>query len=228
MMIQCAVTEQKISLAAQLSDTCQQVFNGGYTPGKSGNISARISGHDLLITPSGWSFCDIHPEHIVCVSGEKTCTLSPDFSTLTPSSELPIHQAIYQVREDIGAIIHAHPPKATSFAVAGLALDQPIIPELTASLDVVPIIPYKLPGSDELAALVAQAFEKHQAILLANHGVITTGKTLKDAFFNLQLLESYAEIVLNCKQLGQMNVLDSAQVQDIYKLRDRMLANHPH
>lgn len=210
--------------SAQLVETCQLVFNGNYTPGKSGNISVKINNDSLLVTPSGWSLMDVQSDHVVQVTHEKSIALSSAFSHLKPSSELPVHQAIYQTRPDIGAVIHAHPVKATSFAVAGIALDQPIIPELTASLGNVPLVPYELPGSEAFANIVSEAFKDAQAVLLANHGVITTGKTLKDAYFNLQLLESYAEIMLNCRQLGNVNVLNETQVKDIHTLVEKMQA----
>ena len=212
------MTATKITeLKENLSTICKLVFDHGYTPGKSGNISTRSNETDLLITPSGWSFMDIKPNDIVHVSSDGSV------QTLKPSSELPVHKIIYDTRTDINAVIHAHPTKATALAVAGIDLNTHIIPELSVSLGPVPLIAYRLPGSPELANDVKKAFENnHQAILMANHGVITTGRDLKEAFFNLQLLESFAEIVITCKQLGTINTLTGAQVEEIYQLKASM------
>ena len=107
-----------------------------------------------------------------------------------PSSEWQVHQAIYQATPSIRAVVHAHPGKATALAIAGIALDQPLLAEALFILGPVPLIPYITPGSPALAMALKDCFQTHQAALLANHGVFTVGETLTEAFYRMELLES--------------------------------------
>ncbi len=204
--------------SAELAAICHKVNALGYIPGRSGNISARMgsnSGNDMLITPSGWSLRDLQAEHIVAVP-----TRTDVISELKPSSEGIVHQAIYAVRPDVQAIIHAHPPKATGLAISGKGLDCYLIPEFIVSLGQVPLIPYYLPGSDALAKACAEAFKVHDAVILANHGVIVTGDSLIEALYNLELLENFADTYINASLLGNVNHLTQNQVDEVLALRE--------
>ncbi len=204
--------------SALLADICHKVSALGYIPGRSGNISARTGAKnetDMLITPSGWSLRDLEAEHMVAVPARSDVT-----SDLKPSSEGIVHQAIYAVRPDVEAIIHAHPPKATALAISGKGLDCYLIPEFIVSLGQVPLIPYYLPGSDDLAKACAEVFKKHDAVILANHGVIVTGDSLIEALYNLELLENFADTYINASMLGNVNHLTQAQVDEVLALRE--------
>ena len=206
---------QQDTLEAQLVAWCHQVYRAGYTPGRSGNASCREGHSELLITPSGYCLGEMTEESVVRVMPDGRSS-QPDKK---PSMELPMHQAVYAERPDIGAIIHAHPTKATALAVSGHSLDFHIIPELSLSLGAVPLVGYYLPGTRALADAVGHAFKNSQAILLANHGVVVAGDTLKEAFYNLQLLESFAEIYLLSQMLGGVQKLSPDQVAAIMALQ---------
>ena len=187
------------------SGICGRMAGGGYAPGRSGNISCR-EGDYIRITPRGFSLAEVEEEHIV--------TVWPDGGHqqkdgLKPSGELAMHQIIYKLRPDVGGVIHAHPPKATALAMAGHPLDAARMPDLLATLGRVPLIGYFPSGSRELAQAVGEVIRTHNALLLANHGVVVTGPTLKDAWFHLQVLESCAEICLHAQALGGIQPLPS-------------------
>jgi L-fuculose-phosphate aldolase len=202
------------SVGAEIEFYCRRLYEKGYAPARSGNISVRVE-EKLLITPSGWSLSEMEARAVVTVlpDGQVLAT-----GELKPSSELPMHRQIYTARPDIGAIIHAHPPKATALSVTGKPFNNKLMAELIMHLgDEVPMVPYHLPGSDALADAIAKTIRAHDCLLMANHGVITTGATLKDAYYQLELLEFAVEVYLTSRQLGQVNELSRSQVEEIHQ-----------
>jgi L-fuculose-phosphate aldolase len=137
------------------------------------------------------------------------------------SSEWSTHYKVYEQRADIGAVIHSHAPFATAFAVAGLALDLPVLPEMVYSLGAVPLVPYHLPGSNKLSEAIEPFVTRVNALLLKNHGVVTYGADLKEAFFCHESVEHAARIQIYAKLLGNIEVFNREEVAELKALRDQ-------
>lgn len=123
-----------------------------------------------------------------------------------------MHLVIYQHRPDVRAVVHAHPPTATGFAVAGKGLEQPFLPEVVVRTGPTPLVPYTIPGGDELPLSLVPYLKNHDTLLIGNHGVVAYGKTLTEAHYNLETIELNARIYLTASQLGHVNYLDAEQV----------------
>ena len=142
-----------------------------------------------------------------------------------PSSEVKVHLKVYKERADVGCVIHAHPPIATAYAVAGLPLDKQILPETIYSLGYVPVIDYAIPGSQELADGLVEYLQRFDALLMANHGSVTVGTDLISAYYKLETLEFYAKITLYTKLIGQQNELPQTEIDKL--INNRKKANVP-
>lgn len=197
--------------AQRVTRVCHSLYQSGFTPGKTGNVSALDEGI-LWITPTGYGMREIPPEVLVQYWPDGRITADEG---LAPSSEWPLHQAIYDVRPDVGAVVHAHPPKSTALAVLHQPLVEPILSEIVSTLREIPLVPFHSPGSQALAEAAAEQLKTHDAVLLANHGVVAVGKTPEDALANLELVESFAEIYLLARQAGPLQVLTPEQIAGI-------------
>jgi len=205
-------------LARQIAQICNDLHQAGLSPSHSGNVSARDD-EVLWITSSGFSMKDVAPDNLVMIWPSGKISAEPG---LKPSSELPMHQAIYKARPDVNAIVHTHPAKATALAVARQPLDKNIISEILFTLGEVPLVPYYLPGSQALADAVAEGLKAHDAVLMSNHGVIAVGKTIEDAYYNMELVESFAEVTILARQMNGLNELSPAQVSEILAAKQKM------
>jgi L-fuculose-phosphate aldolase len=185
------------------------LFEKGFCPATSGNFSVRLDDWRLLITPTGVSKGNMKPEDMAVISpaGQHR------FGRKNASSEKQMHLLIYKLRPDVRAVVHAHPPKATAFACAGIALDQPIASEFSQALGSVPLAKYGTPGTPDLAAAMAYLVPQHSAILMGNHGVVTYGQDLFDAQGKMELIEHFAEIVLGTLIAGRQNLLAPAELR---------------
>jgi L-fuculose-phosphate aldolase len=141
--------------------------------------------------------------------------------TKKPSSEMFMHLEIFKHRPDVNGIVHSHPPYATGFAVAGIPLDKCILPEVIIVLGGIPLVEYGTPGTDEFYKPVLKILQKFDAFLLANHGTLTVGKDLFNAYYKTETLEHFAHIAFVAQQLGHMNVLNKEQVQKLTDLREK-------
>jgi L-fuculose-phosphate aldolase len=188
-----------------------------YTPGYSGNISARYD-NGMLITTSGSSNGYLLPNEIVYTDFEGNSLEKGK----KPSSEKFLHIEIYKRRLDINYIIHVHPPCLSSFASARLDLMQPIMAENVFYFGGIPLADYALPSTKELVENTIKYFENYDAVLMANHGFIVGAKTLKDAFYKLELAESYAQVVLNTEILGGAKYLTDEEEKQILDLRKKL------
>ncbi len=185
-----------------------------YTPGVSGNISARY-GENVLITASGTANGYLRDDDFAVVdfAGNSLQGIKK------PSSETPLHLEFYRLREDINYIIHVHSPYLSSFASCGMALDEPIMAENVFYFGKIPLAEYGLPSSWDLVEKTSKYFREYNAVLMANHGFIVGGKSIEEAYLRLELAESYAHVVFNTKMLGGAKLLDPKQVQEIFALR---------
>ena len=185
-----------------------------FTPGYSGNISARYK-EGLLITTSGSANGYLKKEHIVYTS------FSGDSleKGKKPSSEKFLHIEIYKQRPDINYIFHVHAPYLSSFASSGKDLMPPIMGENVFYFGGIPLADYALPSTMELVENTVKYFDKYDAVLMANHGFVIGSKTIEDAYLKLELAESYAQVVLNTELLGGAKYLTEEQANKILELR---------
>lgn len=197
------------------------LYRLGFMPGSSGNLSVRVNHDCILVTPTGCSKYLLKPEDMVLVDLEGRQLSGSRKAT----SEIAIHLAAYQARTDVNAVIHAHPPLATGFACAGRALDEPLCSEAVMILGPVPLAPYATTGTDDLAASLATLIPDHTAILMANHGAVTYGESLLDAFLKMETVEHFAHICLVAHQLGSPRPLQKAEVGELLEARAKYLKN---
>jgi L-fuculose-phosphate aldolase len=186
----------------------------GFTPGISGNISARV-GENFIITASGSANGYLEPDDFVTVSktGE---VISGDKK---PSSERFLHLKFYEERPDINCVFHVHSPYLTAFAVSSKALDDGISPEIIYCFGKIPLAKYALPGSEDLVKNTSIFFNDYDVVLMENHGVIVGGNSVKQAYLNLELVEYYAKTLIGAKILGSAKILTEDEIQKIYLLR---------
>ncbi len=179
--------------------------------GAEGNLSARTGegGGRVLVTPAGRGKDELEPADLVEVDleGQRRGT-----GAGRPSTELALHLALYRARPEVGAVVHAHPPAATGFAAAGLALDEASLPEL-AVLGPVPLVPYATPGTPALGEAVTPYAARHDALLLSNHGAVTVGRTMEEAEARMESLEQGARILLVARLLGGARRLPPGELE---------------
>lgn len=188
-----------------------------YSPGYSGNISARYK-KGLLITASGSSNGYLKPSQIVYTDFEGNSLEK----NKKPSSEKFLHIEIYKQRTDINYIIHVHAPYLSSFASSGRDLMAPVMAENVFYFGGIPLAEYALPSTKELVDNTIKYFDKYDAVLMANHGFIVGAKTLEDAYLRLELAESYAQVVMNTEILGGAKFLSEEEERKILGLRSKL------
>jgi L-fuculose-phosphate aldolase len=193
----------------------------GFTPGTSGNLSARLDEQRLLVTPTGASKYLLTAADMVVVDLQGRQLTGPRKVT----SEVSMHLAVYQHRNDVTAVIHSHPPIATAFACAGRALDEMLCQEAVMTLGIVPLAKYATTGTDEVAASLIPLIQGHEAILMANHGVVSYGKTLLEAFLKMETVEHLAHISLIAHQLGSAQPLRADQVEQLHRAKMKYVQN---
>ncbi len=206
-----------------LNETKKQLIKFGklageknFTPGMSGNLSARF-GDKIVITTSGSANGYLKEDDFVLIDFNGNVVEG----IKKASSEKMLHVEFYKRRPDINYILHVHAPYLSSFASAGIALDEPIMAENVFYFGQIPLAEYAMPSSMELVENTAKYFDKFNAVLMANHGFIVGDKTLEEAYLKLELAESYAQVVLNTKLLGGAVLLNELQVKDINTMREK-------
>lgn len=185
-----------------------------------GNLSVRLDEERILSTPTGMSKGMMATDDLVIVDRRGTVIEGER----NVSSEIGMHLLIYKMRPDVTAIVHAHPPTATGFAAAGMALDQPLVSEVVINLGGIPLAPYGTPGTPELAASIEPLVPMHDAILLANHGAVAYGRNLLNAFMKMETVEHFARIALTAHLLGRQCPLTGEQIRKLEEVRDRYIA----
>ena len=193
------------------------MYERGYVASTDGNISVRLGPDRILTSPTCLSKGMMTSDDLVITDLEGRRV----DGTRKPSSEMGMHVLIYRLRPDVNAVCHAHPPVATGFAAAGLALDKPILCELVLDLGGVPLARYGTPGTAELTAAVEPFIRDHNAILMANHGVVTYGADLLTAFQRMECTEHSAKVALVTELLGKQVVLSGGDVEKLVEARAR-------
>lgn len=197
------------------------LYRLGFMPGTSGNLSVRLDDHRLLVTPTGCSKYLLTRDDMVIVDLDGRHLAGSRKVT----SEIDMHLTIYRHRQDVEAVVHAHPMIATAFACAGRALDQILCQEAAMTLGAVPLAPYATTGTAEVAASLVPFLSDHQVILLANHGVVSYGPSLLDAFLKMETVEHLAHIHLAAHQLGTATLLKQEQLDQLHLARAKYLQN---
>jgi len=193
----------------------------GFTPGTSGNLSVRLDEHRFLATPTGMSKYLVEEDDMVIVNHDGELLEG----TRRATSEISMHLAVYRHRPDIRAVIHSHPPIATACACTGRALDQPLCQEAVMTLGVVPLASYATTGTDEVATSLVPFIPGHEAILMANHGVVTYGGSLLEAFLRMETVEHLAHVTLVAHQLGSPRLLTSGEIQQLRDAKSKYERN---
>lgn len=194
-----------------------RVYNRGMVAANDGNFSMKIGPNEVLCTPTGVSKGFMTP-NMICKIDMKGNVLQSD-GIHKPSSEIKMHLRVYECREDVNAVVHAHPMYATAHAIAGIPLDKQIMPEATIFLGEVPIAPYGLPSTMEIPDAIEPYFDTHDAVLLANHGALSWGIDLLAAYFKMESLEFYAELSYRAQMLGGAKELPANEVKRLIDLR---------
>jgi L-fuculose-phosphate aldolase len=200
----------------------QMLHTQGFVAATEGNLSVRLDSERIMVTPTGFSKGMMHPEDMVIVDrqGRKL------EGATNPSSEIGMHLTIYHMRPDVAAVVHAHPCTATGFASAGIALDEPLCSEIVMTLGSVPLAPYATTGTAELSEVLKPFIPDYNAILMANHGVVTYGDDLSQAYLRMEAVEHFAKIVLTARQLGCGTPLDGREVERLTELRVSYSRDH--
>ena len=205
------------------------MWERGYVAATDGNLSARLGADRLLVTASGLSkgFLSADDLVIVDLDGEPVSAYrGRDQRTgghLRASSEIRMHLEVYQQRPDVQAVVHAHPPLATAFSIAGVSLARCIIPEVIVTLGGIPTTEYATPGTQEVPGSIRQAIRDYDAIILAHHGSLTVGRTLWEAYMRLEKVEHTAQITLASHQLGRARSLSAQAVETLTEMRRELL-----
>ncbi len=200
---------------------CRLIYDKGWVAMNDGNVSIRLDDNRILCTPTAISKGFVQPEDlIVCdlrgsrVEGNRDGT-----------SEIAMHLTIYSLRPDVRSIVHAHPPTATGFAVAGRALDKAMLPEVVIQLGAVPLASYGLPGTAALSDGMLPYIPQYDAILLENHGCTAYGRDVWEAFFRMEMVEHLARITFVAEMLGGAQALPREEVEKLFAARSRYNVN---
>jgi len=205
-------------LKSEIVEIGRRLWLRKYVAANDGNISVKVGENEFLTTPTGVSKGFMNSEMILLVDADGNLLQESKYK---PTSEFKMHAEVYRKRDDITAVVHAHPPFATAFALAGIPLDECYLPESALFLGAVPIAPFALPSTDEVPASISDLILRTDVILLANHGALTAGKNLTDAYFKMETLEHTAEIVWRAKTLGNANVLSEKERERLNALREK-------
>src|ERR671919_1274371 len=208
---------------ADIVEVGRRLWQRGYVASNDGNISVRLEDNRLVTTPKNVSKGFMTPEMMVVtdLDGRKIA------GERDPSSELKMHLEVYRNRPDIRAVVHAHPPTATGFAVAGIPLDRAVLAEVVTTLGSIPIAEYGTPSTPELPAAVRKYVKAHDGLLLANHGALALAGDVMSAYYKMETIEHFAKISLVARLLGGENLLSRDEVLRPQGLRGRYGISSP-
>jgi L-fuculose-phosphate aldolase len=209
------MTTHESSLRAEIVEVGRRMYDRRFTASNDGNISVRLGTDRLLMTPKSVCKGFMTPD-MICVTDLEGRKLQGDRD---PSSEMLMHLEVYRQRPDAQAVVHAHPPIATGFAVAGIPLDRAVLAEVLTTLGSIPIASYATPSTSELPDAVRKYVKAHDGMLLANHGALTLGGDLFSAYYKMETIEHFATISLVARLLGRENLIARDEVLRLQELR---------
>lgn len=208
---------EEAELRERIVEIGRKLYALGFVPATDGNISARLPDGSVLITPSGVSKGSLASSDMSRIGMDGRL-----ISGKKPSSEYLLHLCFYKQRPGAMAVVHAHPPLATGLGCAGTALDKPLTSEVVIALGKVPLAGYATPGTDEVAGSIAGLVKEHDAIMLANHGVVTCGRDLETAFQRMETVEQAAKITLAAALAGGGRLIPPDKVAKLDEIRARL------
>jgi L-fuculose-phosphate aldolase len=206
-------------LKKQIVEIGKRIWTRGFVAANDGNITVKLNDDELLTTPTGVSKGFMTVDMII--KCDKTGKVISGNKAFRPSSEVKMHLDVYHERPDVKSVVHAHPPFATCFAVAGIPLNKCVLPEAIIVIGAVPIAPYGLPSTMEIPDRIRPFIHDSDAILLENHGALTFGSDLLNAYHKMETLEHTASIVWKALQLGNLNVLSAEERDRLMTLREK-------
>lgn len=203
---------------AEILDIGRRMYDKNFVAANDGNISVRVGEDEIWATPTGVSKGFMREEMLVKLRMDGTVIEQGEYK---PSSEVKMHLRVYRENPEVRGVTHAHAPVTTAFSIAGIPLDSTIYPEAIVSLGVIPVAPYALPGTKEVPDSIAPFCRDYNAVMLANHGALSWGRTLTEAWYRLEAVEHYAMILMYTGRIiGQANALNAEQVDKLIKLRE--------
>ncbi len=217
----------EFEIKKQICEIGKRIYNRNMVAANDGNISVKLNDNEFLCTPTGVSKGFMTPEYICKV--DKDGNVIQANKGFKPSSEIKMHMRVYAKRPDVNAVVHAHPTYATSFAIAGIPLTQPIMPEAVIALGCVPIAEYGTPSTNEIPDAVEKYLQYYDAVLLESHGALTYSDSLLAAYHKMESVEFYAELLFKARQLGGAKEFTPEQVEKLYEIRRQfgMTGKHP-
>lgn len=217
----------ELEIKQEMCEIGKRVYNRGMVASNDGNFSVKLNDNEFLCTPTGVSKGFMTPEYI-CKVDAKGNVLEAN-EGFRPSSEIKMHLRIYQERPDVNAVVHAHPMYATTFAIAGQPLMDPIMPEAVIFLGGVPLAKYGTPGTVEVPDSIMEFLPDYDAVLLENHGALSYGDTLLSAYHKMESVEFYARLMYQTKMIGGPQILPEERVEQLYEVRRNMniAGKHP-
>ncbi|MDA1013014.1 MAG: class II aldolase/adducin family protein [Planctomycetota bacterium] len=204
-------------LKEQICEIGRRVYNKGFAAANDGNISIRVGENEVLCSPTMICKGFMEPDDICAVDLDGNQIAGKKKRT----SEVLLHLTIMKHRPDVKAVVHCHPPHATAFAVAGEAIPQCILPEVEVFMGEIPIAPYETPGGQDFADTVIPFLEATSTIILKNHGTVSFGKDLQEAYWKTEILDAYCRILLLAKQIGPINYLDERESRELLDLKKK-------
>ena len=216
-----------MELREQICDICHKMWQLGWVAANDGNVSVKLPDGTFLATPTGMSKSFITPEKLVHIDQDGQVLDAP--AGLKPSSEIKMHLRCYKEREDVGAVLYAHPPVATGYAVANKPLDEYSMIETVIALGSIPVTPYGTPSTYEVPDRIAPYLGEHDALLLQNHGALTVGADLITAYYRMETLELFAKISLNAYLLGGAKEISRENIDRLISMREgyQVTGRHP-
>lgn len=208
--------EQQIK--EQMCDVCHKMWQLGWVAANDGNVTVKLEDSTFFATPTGISKSFITPEKIVKI--DKDGNVLEGLEGYRPSSEIKMHLRCYTEREDVGAVVHAHPPVATGYAVAHKSLDSYNMIETVIALGSIPVTPYGTPSTYEVPDAIAPYLGEHDAVLLMNHGALTVGTDLITAYYRMETLELFAKINLTATLLGGAKEISRDNIDRLISMRE--------
>ncbi len=205
-------------LRKELVETCKRMYQRGFIAATDGNVSIKVNENRILFTPSGICKGFLEPDQIIVT--DKTGNKIAGKGKVT--TEIFMHLAAYQERPDINAVVHGHPPTTIAFTFANIDFEKYLLPEVVITLGSIPVIPYELTGTYELASGIKPFIKNADAVVLEKHGVVAVGKDVFDAYYKLEKVEHNAHIFYMAKQLGNIYPLTNEQLKDLHILRAKM------
>jgi L-fuculose-phosphate aldolase len=199
----------------------RMIHERGYVAATDGNLSVRLRDGHILVTPTGMSKGLMKVSDLVVVDAAGTKLRGKR----GVSSEIAMHLLIYRLRQDVHAVVHAHPPTATGYAAAGQALNPALLSEVVIALEDIPLAAYGTPGTSELCDTLAPLVPRYQAILMSNHGVVTYGTDLLTAYMHMETVEHFAKVALVAHMLGRQHLLSEEDMRKLATAREKYMGS---